>query len=57
MLRTLITVFALFILSFAKAQNTSAYQLVWSDEFNNNGAPDTTNWAYEHGFVRNEEAQ
>jgi beta-glucanase (GH16 family) len=33
------------------------YKLVWQDEFNNNGKPDTTNWKYEHGFVRNEELQ
>jgi beta-glucanase (GH16 family) len=33
------------------------YALVWSDEFNNNGAPDTLNWIYETGFERNEELQ
>ncbi|MCG2617503.1 glycoside hydrolase family 16 protein [Terrimonas sp. NA20] len=33
------------------------YHLVWSDEFNKNGKPDTTNWGYEKGFVRNEELQ
>lgn len=33
------------------------YKLVWADEFNNEGAPDSTNWKYEHGFVRNNEAQ
>ncbi|MFT3748816.1 MAG: glycoside hydrolase family 16 protein [Agriterribacter sp.] len=33
------------------------YKLVWSDEFNNNGAPDTAKWNYEKGFVRNEEHQ
>ena len=33
------------------------YRLVWSDEFNRNGAPDTANWNYEKGFVRNEEDQ
>lgn len=33
------------------------YQLVWSDEFNNNGKPDSANWGYEQGFVRNEELQ
>lgn len=57
MLRTLLTAFTLFTLGFAKAQDSSNYQLVWSDEFNNNGAPDAANWTYEHGFVRNEEAQ
>ncbi|WP_152541984.1 family 16 glycosylhydrolase [Pedobacter sp. V48] len=33
------------------------YKLVWADEFNNNGKPDTTSWTHEQGFVRNEEAQ
>lgn len=33
------------------------YKLVWSDEFNKEGAPDSTKWNYEKGFVRNEELQ
>jgi len=33
------------------------YRLVWADEFNNDGSPDPLNWNFEHGFVRNEEAQ
>ncbi len=33
------------------------YRLVWSDEFNTDGKPDTTKWNYERGFVRNEELQ
>lgn len=33
------------------------YTLVWSDEFNKNGRPDSVNWNYEKGFVRNEELQ
>jgi len=33
------------------------YQLVWADEFNKQGKPDTANWNYEYGFVRNEELQ
>lgn len=33
------------------------WQLVWSDEFDNTGRPDSTVWNYEHGFVRNHEAQ
>lgn len=35
----------------------NGYQLVWSDEFNTNGLPNQSNWNYETGFVRNEEAQ
>jgi beta-glucanase (GH16 family) len=33
------------------------YRLVWSDEFDTDGAPSTANWSFEQGFVRNEEAQ
>ncbi|MFH5885233.1 family 16 glycosylhydrolase [Halalkalibaculum sp. DA3122] len=33
------------------------YELVWHDEFNEGKKPDTSNWSYEHGFVRNEELQ
>lgn len=33
------------------------YTLVWSDEFDVDGDPDPSNWGYETGFVRNEEAQ
>jgi len=29
----------------------------WADEFNKDGAPDSLNWNYEKGFVRNEEDQ
>ena len=39
------------------AQKKNNYKLVWSDEFNKNGQPDSTRWRYEYGFVRNEEAQ
>lgn len=37
--------------------NQEGYQLVWSDEFNKDGAPDSTKWRFEKGFVRNEEYQ
>lgn len=33
------------------------YKLVWADEFSKDGAPDTANWNYERGFVRNHELQ
>jgi len=33
------------------------YKLVWSDEFNADGLPDTNKWRFETGFVRNNEAQ
>ncbi len=40
--------------------NTSAQQyttLVWADEFNTDGKPDSKTWNYEEGFVRNHEDQ
>jgi beta-glucanase (GH16 family) len=33
------------------------WTLVWSDEFDVDGAPNPQNWAFERGFVRNEELQ
>jgi beta-glucanase (GH16 family) len=31
--------------------------LVWNDEFDNQGKPDSSSWIYENGFVRNQELQ
>ena len=33
------------------------FELVWADEFDRDGPPDSSRWTYEHGFVRNEELQ
>ena len=33
------------------------YQLVWHDEFDQDGPPDPKNWTHELGFVRNQELQ
>lgn len=38
-------------------QPAEEYVLVWSDEFDKNGKPDTANWNYEQGFARNHELQ
>lgn len=32
-------------------------KLVWSDEFNVNGLPDSQKWNYEQGYIRNKELQ
>lgn len=32
-------------------------KLVWSDEFDKAGLPDSSKWTYEEGFIRNQEAQ
>lgn len=42
----------------ATAQPTyENYSLVWSDEFEGSGLPDSRNWGYEKGYVRNNELQ
>lgn len=35
----------------------SGFEMKWADEFNTNGSPLSTNWSYESGYVRNNEAQ
>lgn len=52
----IIITLALVACAFSK-KSMPGYQLVWADEFNKNGKPDTCSWRYEHGFVRNEEDQ
>ncbi|MCA9261434.1 MAG: hypothetical protein KDA61_19595, partial [Planctomycetales bacterium] len=41
----------------AEAEDHAEWQLVWSDEFSEEGPPNPENWTYEQGFVRNEELQ
>jgi beta-glucanase (GH16 family) len=43
--------------SSANVTPPAGYKLVWADEFNKTGQPDSANWNYEYGFVRNEELQ
>jgi len=38
-------------------RQADGYHLVWADEFNKEGAPDTASWRFEKGFVRNQELQ
>lgn len=37
--------------------DSTQWQLVWSDEFSTDGAPDSSSWSYEQGYVRNHENQ
>ncbi|HMC94260.1 MAG TPA: glycoside hydrolase family 16 protein, partial [Polyangia bacterium] len=37
--------------------DAGTWSLVWSDEFNVDGAPNPDNWGFEKGFVRNQELQ
>jgi beta-glucanase (GH16 family) len=52
-------IFKLIAASLLLAGSVSAadWKLVWSDEFNYRGLPDTNKWSYEQGFVRNHESQ
>jgi len=61
-----ISCFAVFLLSCcSKKSKISPYpggsgqftNLVWNDEFNKDGAIDTTKWGFERGYVRNRELQ
>ena len=36
---------------------TDGYRVVWADEFKSGPRPDPTNWVFENGLKRNEEAQ
>ena len=40
-----------------QAQDHDGWKLVWSDEFDTDGALDPKTWNYEEGFMRNHEAQ
>jgi beta-glucanase (GH16 family) len=42
---------------FSKPNQIPGLKLVWNDEFNAVGKPDSSNWRYERGFVRNKELQ
>jgi beta-glucanase (GH16 family) len=64
--KSIIVILLLFVLgcnrhAVVKSKQTTVtpdgYTLVWADEFNKNGKPDSANWNYEYGFVRNEELQ
>jgi beta-glucanase (GH16 family) len=48
-------VLALAVSAPLKADN--GWTMVWSDEFNYTGLPDSSKWSYEHGFIRNREKQ
>ncbi len=45
------------LFSLAGTLQAQEWKLVWSDEFNTEGPPDSGSWNYERGFVRNEELQ
>jgi beta-glucanase (GH16 family) len=54
-MKTAIVLFCL--LAFASCKSRPDWKLVWSDEFNYSGLPDSLNWTSEVGFIRNHELQ
>jgi beta-glucanase (GH16 family) len=44
-------------LSIFPTDSTKKYELIWSEEFNYTGLPDSTKWSYETGYLRNNEKQ
>lgn len=61
---TCISFLVLILLSGCDNQKSSStkstsddYELIWADEFDYDGIPDSANWKFEKGFVRNEELQ
>jgi len=49
--------FLLLALTACRQTGDTDWKLVWSDEFNYSGLPDTANWTNEVGFIRNNELQ
>ncbi|MEO0531333.1 MAG: glycoside hydrolase family 16 protein [Planctomycetota bacterium] len=45
------------LISPALATPPEGYALVWADEFDIDGPPDSSKWSFEHGFKRNNEDQ
>ena len=39
----------------AGREQAAEWELVWADEFDEEGRPNPVNWTYETGFVRNED--
>ena len=42
---------------FSKPKKIAGMKLVWHDEFNKPGKPNSNNWSFESGFLRNKEIQ
>jgi beta-glucanase (GH16 family) len=52
-----ILIFLLLLGACSAQKNEPDWKLVWSDEFDYNGLPDTSKWSNEVGFIRNNELQ
>jgi beta-glucanase (GH16 family) len=56
-MKNLIILLVLFTAISCATEKESDWELVWSDEFDYQGLPDSTKWDYEEGFIRNHESQ
>jgi len=45
------------LLLFFINMNSQGYKLIWNEEFNYSGKPDSEKWNFETGFIRNLEEQ
>ena len=52
-----LSMMALMLVASMAPMSAQEWRLIWSDEFDRDGSPDSTFWNYEEGFVRNHEAQ
>ena len=50
-------IYLLCLVACSAQKNEPVWNLVWSDEFNYSGLPDTSKWGNEVGFIRNHELQ
>lgn len=56
-MRRKVALFVLLFFAWSPFLAAQEWTLVWNDEFNGDGRPDSAVWNYEQGFVRNHEAQ
>ena len=56
-MRRKVALFVLLFFVWSPFLAAQEWTLVWSDEFNGDGRPDSAVWNYEQGFVRNHETQ
>jgi len=56
-MRIALVVFCVAAMSLSLGLNADEWKLLWSDEFDKDGLPDSSKWDYEEGFVRNAESQ
>ena len=56
-MKNTLSMLSLMLVASMAPMSAQEWELIWSDDFDRDGAPDSTFWNYEQGFVRNHEAQ